>query len=213
MSYHSHSCFQEHNRRPNLRSPSSHHPASFPVSVRPGYPLSREICLSRSRADVLRCPARAAPTDRTRPYKPLIPRRDLRRGYGRAVEITHRAAQQQQQHGCSCRFCPRPPSPDQTSCRPRIMVSIQDLLLPTEAEPSVRSRGYPLGPAAAAATAAGSTHFRIEFILDTICPHCYIGLKNLTAAIQIHQEVHPEDSFEVTFSPIILNRAASRSGK
>ena len=99
------------------------------------------------------------------------------------------------------------------------MVSIQDLLLPTEEEPPVSPRGSAPGPAGAAAgpaapaAAPGSTHFRIEFILDTICPHCYIGLKNLTAAIQIHQGRHPEDTFEVTFSPIILNRAASRSGE
>ena len=98
------------------------------------------------------------------------------------------------------------------------MVSIQDLLLPTEEEPVASPRGLDERPGGKPASPtkvpviASSTHFRVEFILDTICPHCYIGLKNLSAAIQIHQERHPEDTFEVTFSPIILNRAAGRSG-
>lgn len=93
------------------------------------------------------------------------------------------------------------------------MISIQDLLLPNEDplahhERMEEKRTEPVDPAA-----GKSTHFQIEFILDTICPHCYIGLKNLTAAMQIHQEKYPDDTFEVTFSPVLISRAASRSGR
>ncbi|RYP21280.1 hypothetical protein DL767_009294 [Monosporascus sp. MG133] len=91
------------------------------------------------------------------------------------------------------------------------MISIQDLLLPTEEEPAAKPGGVDGRPPTAAEPAARTTHFRIEFVLDTICPHCYIGMKNLTAAIQIHQELHPRDAFDVTFSPIILHRAAGRN--
>ncbi|RYP84889.1 hypothetical protein DL769_001083 [Monosporascus sp. CRB-8-3] len=91
------------------------------------------------------------------------------------------------------------------------MIGIQDLLLPTEEEPAAKPAEVDGSRPAAAEPAERTTHFRIEFVLDTICPHCYIGLKNLTAAIQIHQELHPGDTFDVTFSPIILNRAAGRN--
>ncbi|RYO81013.1 hypothetical protein DL766_006602 [Monosporascus sp. MC13-8B] len=91
------------------------------------------------------------------------------------------------------------------------MISIQDLLLPTEEEPAAKPGGVDGGRPTAAEPAAMTTHFRIEFVLDTVCPHCYIGLKNLAAAIQIHQELHPGDTFDVTFSPIIIHRAAGRN--
>ncbi|RYP42880.1 hypothetical protein DL770_011922 [Monosporascus sp. CRB-9-2] len=91
------------------------------------------------------------------------------------------------------------------------MISIQDLLLPTEEEPAAKPGGFDGGRPTAAEPAARTAHFRIEFVLDTICPHCYIGLNNLTAAIQIHQELHPRDTFDITFSPIILDRAAGRN--
>ncbi|KAK7750769.1 hypothetical protein SLS62_007321 [Diatrype stigma] len=98
------------------------------------------------------------------------------------------------------------------------MISIQDLLLPDE-DPLAHHQRYHEGMEAKrypegidlASTARITTHFQIEFILDTICPHCYIGLKNLTIAMQIHQERHPEDTFEVTFSPVMLSRGTSRS--
>lgn len=63
------------------------------------------------------------------------------------------------------------------------------------------------------APAFGSLHFTIEFILDTICPHCYIGLKNLNVAIDIYKQRYPDATFEVTCSPIVLNPDAGRSGK
>ncbi|RYP44965.1 hypothetical protein DL768_008627 [Monosporascus sp. mg162] len=91
------------------------------------------------------------------------------------------------------------------------MISIQDLLLPTEEEPAAKPGRVDGGRPTAVEPAARTTHFRIEFVLATICPHCYIGLRNLTAAIQIHQELHPGDAFDVTFSPIILGRAAGRN--
>ncbi|RYO97053.1 hypothetical protein DL765_011351 [Monosporascus sp. GIB2] len=91
------------------------------------------------------------------------------------------------------------------------MISIQDLLLPTEEEAAAKPGGVGGGRPTAAEPAARTTHFRIEFVLDTVCPHSYIGLKNLTAAIQIHQELHPGDTLDVTFSPIILHRAAGRN--
>ncbi|RYP67696.1 hypothetical protein DL771_007103 [Monosporascus sp. 5C6A] len=92
-----------------------------------------------------------------------------------------------------------------------VMISIQDLLLPTKEGLAAKPGGVDRGRPTAAEPAARTTHFRIEFVLDTICPHCYIGLKNLTAAIQIHQGLYPGDTFDVTFSPIILDRAAGRN--
>ncbi|KAI1496696.1 thioredoxin-like protein [Biscogniauxia marginata] len=56
-----------------------------------------------------------------------------------------------------------------------------------------------------------TTHFTIELIIDTVCPHCYIGLKNLYAAIEIHKTRHPEATFELVCSPLILYPSALRS--
>lgn len=99
------------------------------------------------------------------------------------------------------------------------MASIRDLLLPVEDEeepkPATReTRNTPSAAAEATGTEeAAPFHFQIEFILDTICPHCYLGLKNLMAAMQIHQQRLPGDTFEVIFSPLFLHRVASRSGE
>ncbi|ORY62562.1 DSBA-like thioredoxin domain-containing protein [Pseudomassariella vexata] len=54
-------------------------------------------------------------------------------------------------------------------------------------------------------------HFIIEFILDTICPHCFIGFKNLERAIEIYKARHPGATFEITCSPFILNPLAPRT--
>ncbi|KAI1200226.1 hypothetical protein F5X97DRAFT_103846 [Nemania serpens] len=47
-------------------------------------------------------------------------------------------------------------------------------------------------------------YFIIEFIHDTICPFCYIGMKNLLTAIDNYKSNHPDAVFEVTCTPFIL---------
>lgn len=93
------------------------------------------------------------------------------------------------------------------------MASIQDLLLPVGDLPPLNKdpRGSSSSPKSA--SSRETTHFTIEFILDTICPHSYVGLRNLNTAIEIYKEHHPEVTFEVTCSPLVLNPHAARSGK
>ncbi len=93
------------------------------------------------------------------------------------------------------------------------MISIQDLLLPREEEQPPKHEVVGERRPRRADPEVRVTRFQIEFILDTVCPHSYVGLKNLVAAMQIHREQHPEDTFEVTFSPLLLDRADSQSGK
>ncbi|KAK6851269.1 thioredoxin [Apiospora arundinis] len=97
------------------------------------------------------------------------------------------------------------------------MASIKDLLSPADDQPTLGMwrkgqeedrtglSGIQRG------SAAETTHFTIEFILDTICPHCYIGLRSLNTAIEIYRKRHPEAIFEVTCSPMVLNPHATRS--
>ncbi|KAK8116103.1 thioredoxin [Apiospora sp. TS-2023a] len=98
------------------------------------------------------------------------------------------------------------------------MASIKDLLSPMDDQSTVaRERaGLKEGHAGLPSTPLGfvvteTTHFTIEFILDTICPHCYIGLRSLNTAIEVYRKRHPEATFEVTCSPMILNPHAARS--
>ncbi|KAK8069692.1 DSBA-like thioredoxin domain protein, partial [Apiospora phragmitis] len=97
------------------------------------------------------------------------------------------------------------------------MASIKDLLSPMDEQPTVvrektgqRENRNEL-TTTQRGSAAETTHFTIEFILDTICPHCYIGLRSLNTAIEIYRKQHPEAAFEVTCSPMVLNPHAARS--
>ena len=100
------------------------------------------------------------------------------------------------------------------------MASIKDLLSPMDDQSTSAMGGEGLreGHSGLPSTPHGfvvteTTHFTIEFILDTICPHCYIGLRSLNTAIEVYRKRHPEATFEVTCSPMILNPHAARSGK
>ncbi|KAI0382153.1 hypothetical protein F5Y04DRAFT_253105 [Hypomontagnella monticulosa] len=53
--------------------------------------------------------------------------------------------------------------------------------------------------------------FTVEFILDLICPYCYIGLKNLERAMVRYRESRPEATFKVSFLPYQLDPLAARS--
>lgn len=92
------------------------------------------------------------------------------------------------------------------------MASIKDLLSPM-AEASLSPGQSPRSDSKPYETTPENLHFTVEFILDTVCPHCYIGLRNLNTAIRIYKEKHPNATFEVTCSPIVLNPQAERSGK
>ncbi|KAI5865946.1 hypothetical protein GGS23DRAFT_617058 [Durotheca rogersii] len=100
------------------------------------------------------------------------------------------------------------------------MTSIRDLLSPTsQASPErVEPRGRDGGATEEAgeagettATAARTTYFVVEFILDLVCPYCYLGLKSLDAAIETYRARHPAAVFEVTCSPFLLDPQAARS--
>ncbi|KAK9792107.1 putative Thioredoxin-like protein [Seiridium cardinale] len=90
------------------------------------------------------------------------------------------------------------------------MASIKDLL--SFIKDTANSPGPPSRSATNQSTPAlENLHFTVEFILDTICPHCYIGLRNLNTAIRLYKEQQPNATFEVTCSPIVLNPGAGRS--
>ncbi|KAI1827000.1 hypothetical protein F4861DRAFT_464254 [Xylaria intraflava] len=82
-------------------------------------------------------------------------------------------------------------------------IRVQDLLLPDEKpldtlpERGQRSAKPSLVP-------SEIKYFLIEFIHDTVCPFCYIGMKNLLMAIDIYKSRHPDAVFEVTCTPSIL---------
>lgn len=54
------------------------------------------------------------------------------------------------------------------------------------------------------------TTFDIAIVSDTVCPWCYIGLRNLQKAIQQRQGQHPQDSFKLTWHPFQLNPQAPK---
>jgi hypothetical protein len=92
------------------------------------------------------------------------------------------------------------------------MASIQDLLSSTEEPVRSQDRSVPSTENQQLAISE-SLRFTIEFVLDTICPHCYIGLRNLNTAIETYKRQHPGAVFEITCSPILLAPSAGRSGK
>ncbi|KAI1119757.1 thioredoxin-like protein [Nemania abortiva] len=89
-------------------------------------------------------------------------------------------------------------------------IRVQDLLIPDE-EPSQSSTAE--GKRAARLNPASSEikYFVIEFIHDTICPFCYIGMKTLLKAIDIYKSRHSDAVFEVTCTPFILAPTAKIS--
>lgn len=52
----------------------------------------------------------------------------------------------------------------------------------------------------------------IETTLDTVCPFCYLGKRNLEKAIETYRAAHPEDEFEVSYKPFYLNPTARKTG-
>ncbi|XP_051114729.1 uncharacterized protein LOC127240219 isoform X2 [Andrographis paniculata] len=60
--------------------------------------------------------------------------------------------------------------------------------------------------------ASGSTakkHIQIDATIDTVCPWCYVGKKNLDKAISSSDEKY---TFEVKYHPFLLNPSASKEG-
>ncbi|KAI0189649.1 thioredoxin-like protein [Astrocystis sublimbata] len=86
---------------------------------------------------------------------------------------------------------------------------IQDLLIPGE-KPAQASAAKGKGPARPDAT-PDTQYYAVEFIHDTICPFCYIGMKNLLKATDIHRSKYPDDVFEITCTPFILGPTAKTS--
>lgn len=91
-------------------------------------------------------------------------------------------------------------------------MKIQDLLIHDE-EPSHNATAKGKQSARHHATPSEIKYFGIEFIHDTICPFCYIGLKNLLSAIDRYKSAHPDAVFEVTCTPFILAPTAPISCK
>ncbi|KXJ84793.1 thioredoxin-like protein [Microdochium bolleyi] len=93
------------------------------------------------------------------------------------------------------------------------MSSLRDLLHPTDESPfsSPGSVNTPIPGKSASSTPI--TYLTIEYILDTICPHCYIGLRNLESAITTYRNRHPDVEFEVVCTPFILDPALYKPGK
>lgn len=54
------------------------------------------------------------------------------------------------------------------------------------------------------------TTFAIAIVSDTVCPWCYIGLRNLQRAIAQRHAQHPQDTFSLTWHPFQLNPQAPR---
>jgi hypothetical protein len=54
--------------------------------------------------------------------------------------------------------------------------------------------------------------FNIEVYLDTICPWCYIGKKNLDRAIDAYKSQHPDAEFEFIWKPFLLYPDSQVSG-
>jgi hypothetical protein len=91
-------------------------------------------------------------------------------------------------------------------------IRIQDLLT-SEEKPSAHSAGKGGSPPRLDPTSSETQYFVVEFIHDTICPFCYIGMKNLFTAIDIYKLKYPNAIFEVTCTPFILAPTAKPSCK
>jgi hypothetical protein len=93
------------------------------------------------------------------------------------------------------------------------MTSIKNLLLSAEEQRPFSGRSSRKHTKQRSSSGSGRLHFTIEFILDTICPHCYIGLRNLNTAIHLYKQQYPNATFEVACSPFMLKPDAGCSGK
>lgn len=92
------------------------------------------------------------------------------------------------------------------------MASIRDLISSSEQDNSAESVPEATGnPSEKSGTISETTHFVIEFILDIVCPYCYITLKNLDAAITLYKAGHPEAVIDVVCTPFFLDPLAVRS--
>ncbi|KAI0966187.1 hypothetical protein F4678DRAFT_303192 [Xylaria arbuscula] len=89
-------------------------------------------------------------------------------------------------------------------------IRVQDLLIPDD-KPSQNSTVEDKRPTKPDLVPSETKYFVIEFIHDTICPFCYIGMKNLLLAIEIYKSKHPDAVFEVTCTPYILHPTAKIS--
>ncbi|KAI1272865.1 hypothetical protein F5Y07DRAFT_281779 [Xylaria sp. FL0933] len=89
-------------------------------------------------------------------------------------------------------------------------IRVQDLLIP-EHDPAQDSKVKEQRSSNPDLAQLDTKHFVIEFIHDTICPFCYIGMKNLLIAIEIYKSKHPDAVFEVTCTPFILAPTAKIS--
>lgn len=92
------------------------------------------------------------------------------------------------------------------------MSSLRDLLHPTDESP------YSSPGSAAASTPGGSTSttpntlLTIEYVFDTICPHCYVGLRHLEIAIAEYKSRCADVEFEVVFTPLMLEPVLYKPG-
>ncbi|KAI0113175.1 thioredoxin-like protein [Daldinia grandis] len=95
------------------------------------------------------------------------------------------------------------------------MASIRDLLLPVGDEDTadgvVKKEEGEEDAKKTNIIPPETTRFMVEFILDLICPYCYIGLKNLKTAIETYRTRHPEAMFEIVCTPFLLDPLAARS--
>ncbi|OTB09506.1 hypothetical protein M426DRAFT_316049 [Hypoxylon sp. CI-4A] len=92
-----------------------------------------------------------------------------------------------------------------------MMSRIRDLLVPMDQDNPIKPEEIKEEEASGTKISRETTHFTLEFIVDIICPYCYIGLKNLDAAIEAYRASHPEATFEITCSPFLLDPLALRS--
>jgi len=92
------------------------------------------------------------------------------------------------------------------------IMQVQDLLIPDEdlSDNSAKKGKAHIRPSP---TSSETKYFVIEFIHDTVCPFCYIGMRNLFTAIDIYKSKHPDSVFETTSTPSILATTAKISRK
>ncbi|KAI1801274.1 thioredoxin-like protein [Daldinia bambusicola] len=91
------------------------------------------------------------------------------------------------------------------------MASIQDLLLPADDKDSTGTVVKGEDEVTKTNGVRKTRKFVVEFILDVICPYCYIGFKNLKAAMETYRARHPEATFEIVCLPFLLHPLAARS--
>ncbi|KAI1480478.1 thioredoxin-like protein [Daldinia eschscholtzii] len=91
------------------------------------------------------------------------------------------------------------------------MASIRDLLLPADDRDAAGAVVKKEDEDAKTDVTSGTARFIVEFILDVICPYCYIGFKNLKAAIETYRVRHPEAVFKIVCLPFLLHPLADRS--